>query len=113
MKILKIFQIKMMNLNKETKKEKNNIEETKEETIIFKNKIDIEKELFDEFNNNYEPETKLNINTLESNKDEPENKKLPDVSIDEYMKNFNASEFKESEINSLFNEDDIFPNIPI
>ena len=104
---------KKENLNKETKKEKNNIEEPKEEAIIFKNKIDIEKELFDEFNNNYEPETKLNINTLESNKDEPENKKLPDVSIDEYMKNFNASEFKESEINSLFDEDDIFPNIPM
>ena len=42
-----------------------------------------------------------------------EDKKLPDVSIDEYMKNFNEDEFKENEISSLFNEDDIFPNIPI
>jgi len=42
-----------------------------------------------------------------------EDKKLPDVSIDEYMKNFNENEFKENELNSLFNEDDIFPNIPL
>ena len=41
------------------------------------------------------------------------NKRIENVSIDEYMKNFNEDEFKENEINSLFNEDDIFPNIPI
>ena len=41
-----------------------------------------------------------------------EDKKLPDISIDEYMKNFKESEFKESELSSLF-DDDLFPNIPL
>ena len=89
------------------------VEEPKEEAIIFKNKIDIEKELFDEFNSSNSTEYKLNNDSLELNKNSQEDKKLPDVSIDEYMKNFNASEFKETELNSLFNEDDIFPNIPM
>jgi len=86
-------------------------EEQKEEKINFKNKIDIEKELFDEFNNNSGTEYKVENTTMDSNNNE--DKKLPDVSIDEYMKNFNENEFKENELNSLFNEDDIFPNIPL
>ena len=87
--------------------------ETKDDTVIFKNKVDIEKELFDEFNNGNNTEYKLNNDVFDI-EDEPfEDKKLPDVSIDEYMKNFNENEFKENEISSLFSEDDVFPNIPI
>jgi len=98
-------------LKKEIKIENIPVEEPKEETVIFKNKIDIEKELFDEFNNVNEVE----VNTEEPNLEnlEQENSQLPDISIDEYMKNFNESEFKENEMNSLFNEDDFFPNIPM
>ena len=90
--------------------------EEREETVLFKNKIDIEKELFDEFNEGNNTEYKLDDNTnLTENTTEEviEDNKLPDVSIDEYMKNFNENEFKENEISSLFNDDDFFPNIPI
>ena len=80
-------------------------------TVTFKNKVDIEKELFDEFNSGND--TKYKLGSQETEKNEIEDKKLPDVSIDEYMKNFNENEFKENEISSLFSEDDIFPNIPI
>ena len=107
-------------LNLEKKEEKNESskedksllmkeENKKEDVLIFKNKVDIEKELFEEFNGN-NTEYKLSDSEFGNNK---ENKKLPDVSIDEYMKNFNENEFKTDEINSLFSEDDIFPNIPI
>ena len=44
---------------------------------------------------------------------EQDEKKLPDVSIDEYMKNFDESDFKENDITSLFSDDDFFPNIPL
>ena len=88
------------------------LEDKKEDTIIFKNKIDIEKELFDEFNSGSETEYKLDNEETETTNIQ-EDKKLPDISIDEYMKNFNANEYQESELNSLFNEDDMFPNIPI
>ena len=89
------------------------VEEQKDEAVIFKNKIDIEKELFDEFNNGNGTEYKLNSEAFDLEKVQMEDKKLPDVSIDEYMKNFNEDEFKENELSSLFNEDDIFPNIPM
>ena len=56
-------------------------------------------------------EYKLDSNSLKG--DTVEDKKLPDVSIDEYMKNFNEDEFSQNEINSLFKDDDIFPNIPL
>ena len=70
--------------------------------------------MFEEFNNGNETKYKLDTESLlEHVEPITEDKKLPNVSIDEYMKNFNAEEFKENEINSLFNEDDIFPNIPI
>lgn len=97
--------------SKETSFEENYQEEIKDEPIIFKNKIDIEKELFEEFNNNNETNNKIdnNIEITENIED----KKLPDISIDEYMKNFNENEFEENEINTLFKEDDIFPNIPL
>ena len=91
----------------EVEEEKSNID-----TLIFKDKIDIEKELFDEFNN--ETEYRLNLGDDDDTDDFEEitNKKLPDVSIDEYMKNFDESDVKENEINSLL-DDDFFPNIPI
>jgi hypothetical protein len=88
-------------------------DEPKEEAIIFKNKVDIEKELFDEFNSGIEPEYKLDMNTSNKNMEETGERELPEVSIDEYMKNFNEDEFKENEINSLFSEDDMFPTIPL
>ena len=87
-----------------------------QEPVIFKNKVDIEKELFDEFNSGNEIEYKLDTDSLDlktNNEELFEDKKLPDGSIDEYMKNFNEDEFEENEINSLFSDDDIFPNIPV
>ena len=93
------------------------VEEVEEEksdidTLIFKDKIDIEKELFDEFNNETEYTLNLGDGDETDNFEEITNKKLPDVSIDEYMKNFDESDVKENEINSLL-DDDFFPNIPI
>lgn len=83
-----------------------------DDNIIFKNKVDIEKELFDEFNGtiqysvNFEDEPKEINETEESNK-------FPDVSIDEYMKNFDENNIEKQEISSLFSDDDVFPSIPI
>jgi len=109
-----IKEIKVEDVLLDEKVRKPILEENKsDETVLFKNKIDIEKELFDEFNSGKATEYKLNVDSLDLKKERHEEKKLPDVSIDEYMKNFNENEFKENEINSLFNEDDIFPNIPI
>ena len=90
------------------------VEEPKEEALLFKNKIDIEKELFDEFNNFNGTEYKLNVEEEKNDEkiDTIDDSKLPDVSIDEYMKNFDETEFKENEVNSLFSDDDLFPNIP-
>ena len=101
---------KVESVSKEIIEEKKEIDKVeKEEPIIFKDKVDIEKELFDEFNNN----SKHKLDSEELEKDNLEEKKLPNVSIDEYMKNFKESEFEEDQISSLFNEDDLFPNIPI
>jgi len=80
-----------------------------DENIIFKNKVDIEKELFDEFNGTIQ--YSVDLDALDSNKEDV--KKLPDVSIDEYMKNFDETEFEKQEVNSLFSDDDIFPSIPM
>ena len=94
---------------KEPVKEVKNVEENTENAVIFKDKVDIEKELFDEFNNG--PKYKLDSEEFKGKG--LEETKLPNVSIDEYMKNFKDTEFKENEISSLFDDDDIFPNIPI
>lgn len=80
-----------------------------DESIIFKNKVDIEKELFDEFNGTIQ--YSVDYEALESNKEDE--KKLPDGSIEEYMKNFDESAFEQQDVNSLFSDDDIFPSIPI
>ena len=85
------------------------MEKQEEDTLFFKDKVDIEKDLFDEFNN--VTEYKLDLNE----KDEEEiieDKKLPKGSLDDYMKNFKETEFKESELSNLFDED-FFPNIPL
>ena len=125
--------------------------------MLFKDKTDIERELFDEFNNG--PTYELNLNSDNTNviddiKDNDEvffaskidnsvngrffgedsdddffsrdelresdfliddgnDNKLPSVSIDEYMKNFDENRYGENEVNSLFSDDDMFPNIPI
>ena len=78
--------------------------------VILKNKQDIEKELFDEFKSN-QPVDKVVDTQIFTKIDEKINdSKLPDISIDEYMKNFDEN--KISDTNSLFAEDD-FPSIPM
>ena len=99
----------------------NQIVENKEETLLFKNKIDIEKELFDEFNeksnisdnevNNKPIEIDLNSFMKEDNDELEDNNKLPDMSIDDYMKNFDENKV-DNDIDNLFSEED-FPNIPM
>ena len=85
-----------------------------DENIIFKNKVDIEKELFDEFNGTIQYSVSFEENKNEPLKEETEdNSKFPDISIDEYMKNFDENSVKEQEVSSLFNDDDVFPTIPM
>lgn len=152
---------------KEPENIKNNLDKEKEDILLFKDKTDIEKELFDEFNNeptyelnlnddkskdivededffeikiNQEKETKFSENNIDEEddfflkgeikdsdflidnseleeeffeKEEIQDNKLPNVSIDEYMKNFDESEYENNEVNSLFSDDEMFPNIPI
>lgn len=96
---------------------------------IFKDKIDIEKELFEEFNKengkevSEEPKKEVEEKPfepfLEEKQEEPlsdkleskiSDNKLPDVSFDEYMKNFDESKIDKTE--DLF-EDSGFPTIPM
>lgn len=86
-------------------------DDNKEDVVIFRDKVDIEKDLFDEFNNSSKYKLDLDLN-LDLDK-KVEEKKLPSGSIDDYMKNFKESEVSENEIKSLFNDDDFFPNIPV
>ena len=90
------------NKNNEIIEETNSEEkEEAEDFPIFKNKIDIEKELFDEFNqNNKDKEDKEQI------------QELPDMSLDDYMNNFKEDNIKEDNIKDLFSEDE-FPTIPL
>lgn len=96
------------------KDEKVTLEEEVKETPIFKDKSDIEKELFNEFNSS-KNENDLKQPFFEEKMDEEEffkrDNKLPDISIDEYMKNFNEKTVDNSD--SLFGNDDIFPSIPM
>lgn len=110
--------ISFENIKDISNKEENIIDKIENNTneinddIIFQNKKDIEKDLFEEFNKR--KDFKLDLNKMENSElKEEENNKLPDVSIDEYMKNFDEKKLTEDEITSLFNEDDLFPNIPI
>lgn len=90
---------------------KYDFEEEPKDEVIYQDKVDIEKDLFDEFNktSNY----KLDLSKKEYIEEPLEENKLPNVSIDEYMRNFKEEEMNEQEISSLFQEDDLFPNIPI
>ena len=100
-----------------------NIEEEKEleldNSIFFKNKVDIEKELFDEFNSN-KVEEKTNEETKKEEEKDKDTKieieeesvnKFPDMSIDEYMRNFDETKLGDNETLSDF--EDSFPSIPV
>ena len=96
-----------------------------------KNKVEIEKELFEEFNSKNddreevvvketEPEETSLAEDLDSDiamldREEIDNNinndyKLPDMSLDEYMRNFDES--KVDKANDMF-DDDVFPTIPL
>lgn len=77
-----------------------NIEQN-EEVPVVKNKSAIEKELFEEFNEK----------TIERNKEEKQENKLPEIDIDQYMKNFNENDV--DDVDNIFNDDNIFPSIPL
>ena len=85
--------------------------EQKDEDVIIKNKQDIEKELFEEFNN--KPNDKVIDDDVFKRIDEKlSDVKLPDVSIDEYMKSFDEKKIDKDSVNNLFDDDD-FPSIPM
>lgn len=77
-----------------------NIEQN-EEVPAVKNKSAIEKELFEEFNEK----------PIERNKEEKQENKLPEIDIDQYMKNFNENDV--DDVDNIFNDDNIFPSIPL
>ena len=77
-----------------------NIEQN-EEVPVAKNKSVIEKELFEEFNEK----------PIERNKVEKQENKLPEIDIDQYMKNFNENDV--DDVDNIFNDDNIFPSIPL
>ena len=86
-------------------------DDAKDDLVIIKNKQDIEKELFDEFNNNEQIKNKeVNDDVFLKIDEKINDGKLPDISIDEYMKNFDEN--KIGDTNSLFEEED-FPSIPM
>ena len=99
------------------------LEEKEEEpeldnSILFKDKVDIEKELFDEFNssrtNKPKEEEEEVIPEEEEITDDEEvsnNNKFPDMSIDEYMRNFDETKLDKGDTLSDF--EDSFPSIPV
>lgn len=107
-----------VNVNKETFKplDLDKINDKNNEVVI-KDKGDIEKELFAEFNNQNNENKKIdadkifNSKVLEEIKEEPKEKKLPDVSIDEYMKNFDEKKVQNN--TDFFGSNDVFPSIPM
>lgn len=82
----------------------------KDDDIVLKNKSDIEKELFDEFKNSQNTDKFVDEEVFTKIDEKINDVKLPSVSIDEYMRNFDEN--KISDTNGLFEEDD-FPSIPI
>lgn len=88
--------------------EKQEPERKVEEVPLFKNKSDIESELFEEFNNIKIDEPDERKTVIEPEEDDS---KFPDMSIDEYMKNFDEKEI-DIEEKGLFS-DDLFPTIPM
>lgn len=107
------------NANKEVFKplDLDKIDNNKESEVVIKDKGDIEKELFAEFNNQNNENKKIdadkifNSKVLEEIKEEPKEKKLPDVSIDEYMKNFDEKKVQDN--TDFFGSNDVFPSIPM
>lgn len=107
------------NANKEVFKplDLDKIDNNKESEVVIKDKGDIEKELFAEFNNQDKENKKIdadkifNSKVLEEIKEEPKEKKLPDVSIDEYMKNFDEKKVQNN--TDFFGSNDVFPSIPM
>lgn len=91
--------------------------DNKDEEVVIKDKGDIEKELFAEFNNQDRENKKIdadkifNSKVLEEIKEEPKEKKLPNVSIDEYMKNFDEKKVQDN--TDFFGSNDVFPSIPM
>lgn len=86
------------------------------EEKTFKDKKDIERELFDEFNGSQKHIDKDNVSKLFNNellddKEQETQNKLPDVSLDEYMKNFNENDI--SNVDDFFSSNDTFPSIPL
>ena len=53
----------------------------------------------------------LNNKVLEEHDEPVREKKLPDISIDEYMKNFDAKKIEDN--NEFFGSNDVFPSIPM
>ena len=95
-------------------------EKTDSEPPFFKNRVDIEKELFEEFNNKSNVDSHVEdlsddvreeklIDILEEKS--VNDNKLPDISIDEYMKNFDESKVKDDTVLNEF--EDAFPSIPM
>ena len=107
------------NANKEVFKplDLDKIDNNKESEVVIKDKGDIEKELFAEFNNQDKENKKIdadkifNSKVLEEIKEEPKEKKLPDISIDEYMKNFDEKKVQNN--TDFFGSNDVFPSIPM
>ena len=91
-----------------------------EDKVLFKDKVDIEKELFDEFNSSFKDKS-VDDNEDMNDKSEKElfdridekfnNNKFPDMSIDEYMKNFDETKLDKNDTLSDFDDD--FPSIPV
>lgn len=86
--------------------EANNSDISVSKDTLIKNRVDIEKELFDEFNSS---NVEKKDNSLEI--DDSVNK-FPEMSLDEYMKNFDENKVLLDEASDMFTED-FFPNIPI
>ena len=115
-----------------TSKNDDIVDDNKLDIPIFKDKIDIEKELFEEFNKDNKQEEKveakdefkeievpvmeekLNNDNNDTFLDKIESKmsdnKLPDVTFDEYMKTFDESKVEKTQ--DLF-DDSGFPSIPM
>ena len=114
-----------------TSKNDDIVDDNKLDIPIFKDKIDIEKELFEEFNKDNKQEEKVEIkdkfkeievpvveekqnNDNDTFLDKIESKmsdnKLPDVTFDEYMKTFDESKVEKTQ--DLF-DDSGFPSIPM
>ena len=95
------------------------VEETSEEEYTpLKDKVSIEKELFEEFNNNSKKEKENTfLDEIDSKEDnnyqlgEEKNFKLPNISLDQYMKDFD--EEKTTDNSDFFGSSDIFPSIPV